>query len=106
MKSNGKTSQAVTAQMNTKKATFLNFGEAMMERSGIGQAYPCSCAGSMTLAGGPGKKDAEGKNKQDGVSQDQGEVGPEAEAPKTAAGRVDAPGESQGDQRDEPGEQT
>src|SRR4030042_3844107 len=104
MKSNGKTSQALTAQMNTKKATFLNLGEAMMERPGIGQAYPCSCAGSMTLAGGPGEKEAEGKNEQDGIGQDEGKVGPAAEASEAAGGRVDAPGESQGDKSDEPGE--
>src|SRR4030042_6645211 len=104
MKSKGRISQAVTAQMNTKKATFLNFGEAMMERPGIVQAYPCLCAGAMTLAGGPGKKDAEGKNEQDGIGQDEGKVGPAAEASEAAAGRVDAPDQSQGAKPDESGE--
>src|SRR4030042_6966955 len=97
MKSKGRISQAVTAQMSTKKAIFLNLGEAMMESPGMDQAYPCSCAGSMTLAGGPGKKDARGQNKQDRVDQDEGEVGPTVETPETAAGRVDAPGAGQGD---------
>src|SRR4030065_2222009 len=105
MKSNGRTSQAVTAQISTKKAIFLKLGEAMMEGPGINQAYPCSCAGSMTLAEGPGKKDVHGQNKQDRVDQDEGKVGPTVETPETAAGRVDAPGERQGDKRDEPGEQ-
>jgi len=105
MKIKGNMSQAVTAQMNTKNATFLNLGEANKERPGIDQAYPSPSARSMTMAGRLDKKDGEGKNKQHGVSQDEGKVGPAAEAPEAAAGRVDAPGESQGDKPDEPDEQ-
>src|SRR4030042_4175049 len=105
MKMSGKITQAVTAQINTEKAIFLNLGEAMMDGPSIDPAYPSPSTGSIISPERPGEKDAEGKNKEDGVGQEEGEIGPAAEAPETAAGRGDAPGEGEGDEPDEPCEQ-
>jgi len=84
---------------------FLNFGNAKIEGTDIGPAYRSLLAGSRIVPCRPGEENRQGKKKQDGVRQDEGEVRPAAEASETAAGCINPPGQGEADQPDEADEQ-